>query len=98
MIRGGRLEEAEKLAAQFTRENITLGENLKEMQVLWFQTEAAEAHYKKGDYGQSLKKCYEVENVYADVTEDQFDFHQYCMRKMTLAKYVDMLRLEDKLR
>ena len=98
MIRSGRLEEAEKLAAQFTRENITLQENLKEMQVLWFQIEAAEMHFNKGAYGDALRKCYEIENVFADITEDQFDFHQYCMRKMTLSKYVDMLRLEDRLR
>ena len=98
MIRSGRLEEAEKLAALFTRENITLQDNLKEMQVLWFQIEAAEAHFKQGKYGQALRKCYEIENVFADITEDQFDFHQYCMRKMTLSKYIDMLRLEDRLR
>ena len=98
MIRSGRLAEAEKLAALFTRENITLADNLKEMQVLWFQIEAAEAHFKRGQYGAALKKCYEIENVFADITEDQFDFHQYCMRKMTLSKYVDMLRLEDRLR
>ena len=46
----------------------------------------------------ALRKCYEIEAVFADITEDQFDFHQYCMRKMTLSQYIEMLRLEDKLR
>lgn len=32
------------------------------------------------------------------IVEDQFDFHTYCVRKMTLCAYVDMLRLEDVLR
>jgi peptide alpha-N-acetyltransferase len=27
--------------------------------------------------------------------EDQFDFHSYCLRKMVLCAYVDMLNLED---
>jgi len=27
--------------------------------------------------------------------EDQFDFHQYCMRKMTLRAYAGMLKTED---
>lgn len=98
LIRSGRIEEAEKMAALFTRENITLQENLKEMQVLWFQIEAAECYFRQGQYGMALRKCFEIENVFADITEDQFDFHQYCMRKMTLTKYVQMLRLEDKLR
>lgn len=30
--------------------------------------------------------------------EDQFDFHSYCLRKMTLHAYIDMLRWEDSIR
>ncbi len=30
-----------------------------------------------------------------DFMEDQFDFHAYCVRKMTLRAYVQMLRMED---
>lgn len=33
-----------------------------------------------------------------EIIEDQFDFHTYCMRKMTLRSYVGLLRLEDVLR
>lgn len=32
-----------------------------------------------------------------DFTEDQFDFHSYCIRKMTLRAYLGLLRLEDRL-
>ena len=35
---------------------------------------------------------------FTEIIEDQFDFHTYCMRKMTLRSYVDLLRLEDVLR
>ncbi|XP_069457330.1 N-alpha-acetyltransferase 16, NatA auxiliary subunit isoform X4 [Ovis canadensis] len=35
---------------------------------------------------------------FSEITDDQFDFHTYCMRKMTLRAYVDLLRLEDILR
>ena len=34
---------------------------------------------------------------FADYSEDQFDFHAYCLRKVTLRAYVDVLRFEDKL-
>lgn len=95
MIRAGDIDKAEKMAEQFTRENTTVQENLKEMQVLWFQMECAQTYYREGKYGLALRKCYEIENVFADVTEDQFDFHNYCMRKMTLSEYVEMLRWED---
>jgi hypothetical protein len=48
LIRAGEVEKAEKMAEQFTRENTTVQENLKEMQVLWFQIECAQAYYKQG--------------------------------------------------
>ena len=35
---------------------------------------------------------------FVEIIEDQFDFHTYCMRKMTLKSYVGLLRLEDVLR
>lgn len=30
--------------------------------------------------------------------EDQYDFHTYCLRKMTLTSYVGILRFEDVVR
>ena len=38
------------------------------------------------------------EQHFVEIIEDQFDFHTYCMRKMTLKSYVGLLRLEDVLR
>ena len=35
---------------------------------------------------------------FTEIIEDQFDFHTYCMRKMTLRAYVSLLRLEDVIR
>lgn len=32
-----------------------------------------------------------------DFVEDQFDFHGYCIRKMTLRAYIDMLQMEDRI-
>ena len=37
---------------------------------------------------QALKMFKEVERHFADFDEDQFDFHSYCIRKMTLRAYV----------
>ena len=34
---------------------------------------------------------------FADYSEDQFDFHAYCLRKVTLRSYIEVLRFEDKL-
>merc|ERR1711915_455529 len=67
-------------------------------QCMWFQTECAQAYYRLGQFGDSLRKCHEVDRHFQEIIEDQFDFHTYCMRKMTLRSYVELLRLEDILR
>lgn len=46
---------------------------------------------------QALKKFLAVVTHFSDFAEDQFDFHSYCVRKMTLRSYVDLLRMEDRL-
>lgn len=33
---------------------------------------------------------------FEDFVEDQFDFHSYCLRKVTLRSYISLLRFEDK--
>jgi len=65
---------------------------------MWFQSECALAYQRLGQYGESLKKCSEIDRHFTEIIEDQFDFHTYCMRKMTLKAYVDLLRLENQLR
>ncbi|KAM5278003.1 N-alpha-acetyltransferase 16, NatA auxiliary subunit isoform 5-T5 [Hipposideros larvatus] len=98
MLRANMIKEAEEMCSKFTREGTSAMENLNEMQCMWFQTECIAAYQRLGRYGDALKKCHEVERHFFEITDDQFDFHTYCMRKMTLRAYVDLLRLEDVLR
>lgn len=44
---------------------------------------------------QALKVLLATVKHFDDFVEDQFDFHAYCVRKMTLRAYVQMLRMED---
>ncbi|KAM6448188.1 N-alpha-acetyltransferase 16, NatA auxiliary subunit [Liasis olivaceus] len=98
MLRANMVKDAEEMCSKFTREGTSATENLNEMQCMWFQTECALAFQRLGKYGDALKQCHEVERHFFEITDDQFDFHTYCMRKMTLRAYVDLLRLEDVLR
>lgn len=43
----------------------------------------------------ALKKFLGVSKHFEDFVEDQFDFHGYCVRKMTLRSYIDLLKIED---
>lgn len=44
-----------------------------------------------------MKKFVAVRQHFDDFVEDQFDFHGYCIRKMTLRAYIEMLLMEDKI-
>ncbi|XP_076045316.1 N-alpha-acetyltransferase 15/16 isoform X2 [Oratosquilla oratoria] len=98
LLKANLVKEAEEMCSKFTREGVSAMENLNEMQCMWFQTECARAYFRLGQYGEALKKCHEVDRHFTEIIEDQFDFHTYCMRKMTLRSYVELLRLEDVLR
>uniref|UniRef100_A0A3B4AT79 Uncharacterized protein n=1 Tax=Periophthalmus magnuspinnatus TaxID=409849 RepID=A0A3B4AT79_9GOBI len=98
MLKANLVKEAEEMCSKFTREGTSAIENLNEMQCMWFQSECALAYKAMNKYGEALKKCHEIERHFVEITDDQFDFHTYCMRKMTLRSYVDLLKLEDVLR
>ncbi|CAL1613805.1 unnamed protein product [Knipowitschia caucasica] len=98
MLKASLVKEAEDMCSKFTREGTSAIDNLNEMQCMWFQTECALAFKAMNKYGEALKKCHEIERHFVEITDDQFDFHTYCMRKMTLRSYVDLLKLEDVLR
>ena len=98
LLRADKVQEAELMAGKFTREGVPAMDNLNEMQCMWFQAEAALSYQRQGQPGECLKKCAEIDRHFSEIIEDQFDFHTYCMRKMTLKAYVDLLRLENRLR
>lgn len=96
MLQSGDFASAEKTVALFTRDG-DQASNLFDMQCAWFENEAGRCHQRAGRRGRALKYFTAVRKHYDDMEEDQFDFHQYCVRKMTLRSYVDMLRAEDTL-
>ena len=65
--------------------------------LLRYELTSGESYFHQGDLGRALKNFLAVEKHYADMTEDQFDFHSYCLRKMTLRAYVSMLKFQDRL-
>ncbi|KAJ6221410.1 hypothetical protein RDWZM_007222 [Blomia tropicalis] len=98
LIRINKIKEAEEMCSKFTREGVSAMENLNEMQCMWFLNEMASAYQRMNMFGEALKKCIEVDNHFAEINEDQFDFNTYCMLKVTLRSYVQMIRLEDQLK
>ncbi|XP_038999817.1 N-terminal acetyltransferase A complex auxiliary subunit NAA15-like [Hibiscus syriacus] len=96
MLQADQVALAEKTAVLFTKDG-DQHNNLHDMQCMWYELASGESYFRQGDLGWALKKFLAVEKHYADITEDQFDFHSYCLRKMTLRAYVEMLKFQDRL-
>jgi len=71
--------------------------NLHDMQCMWYESAVGRSYYRQKRYGKALKKFNETFKHFSDIAEDQFDFHNYCLKKTTLKAYVGMLRMQDRL-
>lgn len=104
LLRANRYDDAEKILALFAKHPSQNNEqdkqemNLREMQCMWFEIEAGKCFYRDGNYERALKEYKNVLKHFDDIQDDQFDFHNYCLRKMTLRSYVEMIKFQDRLR
>ncbi|KAK0416501.1 hypothetical protein QR680_012527 [Steinernema hermaphroditum] len=98
LLRAGKIKEAEEMCGKFTRENTNPSDCLTEMQCMWYEVERARTFNNAANYGQALVNCHLINNHFETFYEDQYDFHSYCVRKMTVSSYVKLLRLEDVMR
>ncbi|KAG0242048.1 N-alpha-acetyltransferase 16, NatA auxiliary subunit-like protein [Mortierella sp. GBAus27b] len=99
LLRADDIAEAETTVVLFARADLADRLNdLVDMQAMWFSLEVGESHMRRGQLGRALKRFHQVEKHFNDFTEDQYDFHMYCLRKMTLRAYISLLKLEDQLR
>eukprot|EP00039_Didymoeca_costata_P007273 m.97972 g.97972 ORF g.97972 m.97972 type:complete len:837 (+) comp13620_c0_seq3:102-2612(+) len=98
MLRANDIKKAEETIALFTRESGDPIAHLSDMQCIWFETEQARAFARVGEIGKALKKLHLIDSHFEQMIEDQFDFHTYCMRKMTLRAYTGLLNMEDNIK
>ena len=86
--------------SKFTR-NETVGGplgDLSDMQCLWYLTEDGQSFLRQKKMGLALKRFDTAYKVFEIWQEDQFDFHNFSLRKGMIRAYIDMLRWEDHLR
>lgn len=99
-LRNDENDKALETMSKFTR-NETVGGplgDLHEMQCVWYLTEDAESFLRQRKVGLALKRFHSVYNIFDIWQEDQFDFHNFSLRKGVIRPYVDMIRWEDRLR
>ena len=99
LLRANKPIKAKEVARLFlVDENGEIKRTMEDMQTYWFEIEAGESYMRMGKFAKALKYFSTALSHFADVKNDQFDFHAYCMRKTTLRAYVRMLRLCDGLK
>lgn len=97
-LRAGNVEKAEELLAMFTKKDMTAVADLTDMQSLWFLTEEGDAYNRAGALAMALKRYQSLVTVFQEYEDDQYDFHSYCLRRMTLGAYIALIKYEDQLR
>lgn len=97
--------EAQPMMLQFSRESVhhphgpphEASTNLHDMQCMWYELETAKSYRRQGIFGRALRNLNEMMNHFGEIHDDQFDFHNYCLRKNVIVTYCKMLTLEDNL-
>lgn len=99
-LRNNQNDLALETMSKFTRNEAVGGPlaDLLDMQCMWFLTEDGDAYLRRGKLSLALKRYKQIYEIFETWEEDQFDFHQFSMRKGPIRAYIDMVRWEDKLR
>ncbi|EXJ59241.1 acetyltransferase [Cladophialophora yegresii CBS 114405] len=98
-LRSDQNDKALETASKFTQ-NRTGGPlgDLVDMQCVWYLVEDGQSYLRQRRLGLALKRFHQVFSIFDIWQEDQFDFHNFSLRKGMIRAYVDMLRWEDRLR
>ncbi|KAL0482914.1 N-alpha-acetyltransferase 16, NatA auxiliary subunit [Acrasis kona] len=97
LLRADRVQEARIVFYNFAKD-MEGNFNAHDMQCMWYENRLGESHLRLKKYGQALKQFHNVKDHIEEMVDDQFDFHQYSLRKLVLRSYVEMLRWEDKIK
>ena len=87
-------------ASKFTQNKTSGGPlgDLLDMQCVWYLTEDGQSYLRQRKLGLALKRFHQIFAIFDVWQDDQFDFHNFSLRKGMIRAYIDMLRWEDHLR
>ncbi|KAJ2856142.1 hypothetical protein J3B02_001773 [Coemansia erecta] len=97
MLRNDDVVEAEKNMVLFVRDDAAHKiQEIVDTQAIWYMRERGHAYRRLGDIGRALKQYHQVLSSFDTYRTDEYDFHSYSLRKVTMRAYVDILEWEDK--
>ncbi len=84
-LRADQMEQGMATIAMFTKHDGDPQKILYDLQCNWYELEAGESFARTKQWGPALKKFHAVKKHFGDHYDDMFDFHGYCIRKVSLA-------------
>lgn len=99
-LRSDQNEKALDTASKFTQNKTSGGPlgDLIDMQAVWYLTEDGQSYLRQRKLGLALKRFHQVLAIFDVWQDDQFDFHNFSLRKGMIRAYIDMIRWEDHLK
>lgn len=100
LLRDQMNDQALQMAGKFTQNKTAGGPlaDLLDMQCVWFLVEDGSSYLQQRKLGMALKRFHQILAIFEVWQDDQFDFHNFSLRKGMIRAYIDMLRWEDHLR
>lgn len=95
LMRSNQIQQGMDTIAMFTKHDGDPEQMLFDLQCNWYELEVAEAYAREKKWGLALKKFYAVQKHFMDYVEDMFDFHAFCLKKVTLRVYDDIIKMLD---
>lgn len=90
----GDIEHALQLMALFfPQEKLDHMKEFLDLQPVWFCDALMTAYHKKGDNGKAFEYACRILEYFEEMLHDPYDFHGYCLRKMTICQYLNLLEL-----
>lgn len=98
-LRAGQIEKANQVFGLFTKKDApSPGADLKDMQCSWYLLEEGDAYKRAGNLPMAVKRYEQVISVFQEFEDDEYDFHTYSLRKLTLNAYKQMIAFDKTFR
>lgn len=66
-----------------------------DLQTLWYESQLIQSHNKLKQWNFAIGVGKFITKHFHDMSDDQIDFHTYCLRKYTLISYMNFLNYQD---
>jgi tetratricopeptide (TPR) repeat protein len=95
-LRCDNVEEGERLIALFARHDAQKPHadpllSVRDVQAFWFEIASGQAFERRSEWGRALRRFVHIESIYDQIYEDSYEYHTYCIRKVTLRAYSSLM-------